>query len=392
MTMFEEMEPAFPTSEPPNDPTPKEPEETVEATYSEVEVTEPRALVPAAPATDHVIVGLGMLAKMDDAEFTAKLEMLKKGRDRVAEIQRSLMVEGVDFGKVPGIDRPFLHLPGAEALEKFYGFASEQRTTRILGDGVSTPPYAYRSDTLIHLGDLSGPVVASVSASCNPWESRYRYVNRSPTCPKCGREGLIRRKSPPPMAGKWNCPSWNNQGGCNAIFEPNDPTIEAGGKVENPDPWSLDETIIQIAQKRSYVAGIRRATGTSGLFTIDEDSPSVQQQSAAADVPSPSAPPDVKAGPEGVEVARGGKPELVTMQQISELSTLSKMNDMGPEGMARVVERVTGVPIDLGDETDRQVQSTIVVAALQRMKADDFGRVLHAIKTGEVPESTPEAE
>ena len=119
-------------------------------------------LVPVSDAS--VTVGLGALAMMSDDEFKAKIAMLKRGQERVREIQRSLMERGDDYGVVKGIDRPFLHLPGAEKLEKFYGFVTEQQTIRFIGDGVSSPHLSFRTDSTVHVGNLDGPVIAQVSA------------------------------------------------------------------------------------------------------------------------------------------------------------------------------------------------------------------------------------
>lgn len=386
---------------------PIEPEpEPVSGTVAEG--IEPERYLPAAysasPQTDHVIVGLGQLAKLPEAEFRETLRLLKVGRERVETIQKELMQEGTDYGKVAGIGRPFLHLPGAEVMEKFYGYVTEQRTVRIdgrraiikIGDTEAemgewlSPPVTYRTDSFVHLGDITGPVIAMVSATCNSWETKYRYRNVSPTCPECGRPDLIRRKNPPNLAGKWQCPAWGGKGGCNRVFEPNDERIKPGGKVENPDYADLDETLIQMSQKRSYVAAIRRATGTSGLFTIDDDSPSVQEQSNA------SAPEDFPTGEPPVEAVaaapaeRGGKQALASMAQIAEVGRISKEKDLGPVRIAEIIERVTGTAIDVG-EGDRRAQSTILLNAMKALSADNLGAVIQTLLTGEVPaeEATP---
>lgn len=348
---------------------------------------QPKAL--ARVETDHVITGLGMLAKMSDAEFDAKLEMLRKGRERVAEIQKTLMVEGVDYGKVKGIDRPFLHLPGAESLEKFYGLMAEQKVTRIDGTfdpavGWLSPPYAYRTDTLVHLGDIDGPIVAMTSGSCNVWESRYRYRNAKATCPKCGREGLIRGKPDGKLKGKWWCPG--REGGCNNTFEPNQTKedgsllVEPPGKVENTDFYDLDETIIQISQKRSYVAAIRRATGTSGLFTIDDDSPSVQQQAAEAGETDAAAPVIEAAAPIGVPIEPGARTSVATALQHQRLKVLAMEKSLNGAKIADILHNLFGLEVE--------PTGAAASAAARELSADQMGQLIHAIETGEMPTPT----
>ena len=336
-------------------------------------------LVPVSDAS--VTVGLGALAMMSDDEFKAKIAMLKRGQERVREIQRSLMERGDDYGVVKGIDRPFLHLPGAEKLEKFYGFVTEQQTIRFIGDGVSSPHLSFRTDSTVHVGNLDGPVIAQVSAVCNSWEAKYRYTWAKAKCPKCGREDMIKGKPDGKLRGKWWCPG--AKGGCNATFEAADPQIEAPGKIENPDPWSLEETLIQMSQKRSYVAAVRRATGTSGIFTIDDDSPSVQQQA------EPDRGDDERPEVENVTgqqaVQRGGRPDAPTPQQMSLLSSVSKEKKLGPDGIAAVITRLFDVPVMLPDGTRGEQGKWLWGYIEQGMSADQLGRVLETLDTSEVP-------
>lgn len=354
---------------------------------------EERAIVVAAPQImpqQHLMVGLGALAAMDEAEFNQKLDMLTRGQERLEAIVHRLLEKGVDYGNVPGIARPFLQLPGAEKLQNFYGYAIEQQAERVTGDGVTSAPLAYHVKSYVHLGDFTGPIVAMGYGEANSWEPKYRYVNRQPECPECGTR-LVKRKSPPNLAGKWNCPTWNNMGGCNAVFEPGDTRIEQG-KIENPDPYGLAETLIQIAAKRSFVAAIRRATGTSGYFTQDEDSPSVVAQSEGVPPPAePDAPVRVEAVTGAATVERGGKPAAPTTEQLRHLSVLSKERDLGPQGIEaaifKVFERDPKVP-----DGDRTAQSQALIAWINaNLTADELGLVIQRIAAMPVPakEATP---
>ena len=376
----------------------------VEASYidipPEVEAEERALVVSIAQAPQqHVVTGMATLAAMSDEEFTRAIEVMKKGQERVKVLQQSLMILGEDYGIIKGIDRPFLHLPGAEKLVNFYGLAARQEAERIVGtrapqkiggvevvtDEWLSPPLTYHVKTYIHVGSFDGPVVAMGYGESSSWEVKYRYMWAKPKCPSCGREGLVKRKSPPQMAGKWNCPSWKDMGGCNATFEANDPRV-AGGKVENTDPWSLAETLIQMAAKRSFVAAARRATGTSGLFTQDPDSPSVQQQ--AEPDRGDDERPEVEnvTGQQGVQ--RGGRPDAPTPQQMAQLSRLSKEKALGPEGIAAVVTRLFDVPVVLPDGTRGEQGKWLWGYIEQGMTADQLGSLLHTIDTGEVEAAT----
>lgn len=322
------------------------------------------------PATHHLIVGMGTLAAMGEAEFESKLAVMKKGQERIRIIQDQLLIAGEDYGKVQGISRPFLHQPGAEKLANFYGFAVRQEAERIPGDGIATPPLSYHVKSFVHLGDFSGPVIAMGYGEASSWEEKYRWRTAKPACPNCGREGLIRGRADGPLKGQWWCPG--REGGCNRKFEPG--VIPPAGKVENTDPYSLAETLIQMAGKRSFVAAIRRATGTSGLFTQDEDSPSVQAQSTETGTPI-DAEVVVTEGA-GVTTGRGASTEGPTQPQLAQLVRLSKEKDLGAPALASILGRLFGLSVA---ETGAAVS-----AAVKHLTAEQFGHLLHTIDTGEI--------
>jgi len=373
-----------------NDELPDEPDTTV----VEGEIVSERAIA-IVPPQHHVVVGMGTLAEMTEEEFETKLLIMEKGQERLRLIQERLLVQGEDYGRVQGIDKPFLHQPGAEKLANFYGLAVRQEAERIEGRkaiikiGESeqesgewlSPPFAYHVKSYVHLGNFDGPIVAQGFGEANVWEDKYRYRWENPKCPNCGREGLIKRKSPPNLAGKWNCPSWQNKGGCNAVFEPNDERIGVARKVEYENPYSNAETILLMAAKRSLVSSIRRATGTSGLFTQDEDSPSVRAQAGDAFGDDGEA-PKVENVP-NVVAAAGGKEALASTVQLRELVELSRERDLGAPGIAALLKRLFGK--DIG-ETQKAVSD-----AAKALTGDEIGKLLNAIRTGEVPEdpSTP---
>ncbi len=338
------------------------------------------AVVPAdIPPTHHLVVGMGTLAAMSEEEFNSKLETMQRGQERIRIIQDKLLKAGEDYGRVKGIDRPFLHQPGAEKLANFYGFAVEQIAERIPGDGVIAPPISYHVRSLVHLGDFSGPVIAQGYGESSSWEEKYRYRWATMTCPKCSHE-LIRRKSPPELEGKYQCPAWGGKGGCGSVFDPNDPTLPKAGKIENPDPWSMAETLLQMAAKRSLVAGVRRATGTSGLFTQDEDSPSVRQ-SAGSDEPE-SVPPTVEAGPIGITVGGvGAKSNEATQLQHDRFRKVAKEKGLGGVKVAALLERLFNMEV--------APNGVAASAAVKTLNGDQMGKLLQAMETGEVPEATP---
>lgn len=224
------------------------------------------------------------LALMSDDEFSTRLAALRKGRDRIVEIQRSLMDKDVDYGTIRGTPKPTLYKPGAEKLCDFYHFAADFRPERLTGDNVTSPALAYQTRCELHLGSLDGPVVAVGYGSANSWERKHRYRTGERACPACGSIGtLLRSKRGEP---EWFC--WAKKGGCGETFDINDPAVvsQAVGDVENPDPWDLDTTLLKMAEKRAHVDATLRATASSGLFTQDVE-----------DLPAPPEPPPAKPAP-----------------------------------------------------------------------------------------------
>lgn len=225
-----------------------------------------------AVATLPDTAGTLALASMSDAEFGTRLAALKRGRDRMATIQRELMDLDVDYGTIPGTPKPTLYKPGAEKLNDIYSLRADFIPERVIGDGVTVPTLAYQTRCELHLGTLDGPVVAVGYGSANSWERKHRYRRAERACPDCGVIGsLLRSKQ---GKAEWFC--WGKRGGCGKTFRLDDPKVvgQPLGDVENPDPWDLDTTLLKMAEKRAHVDATLRGCAASGLFTQDvEDAP-----------------------------------------------------------------------------------------------------------------------
>ena len=227
------------------------------------------------------------LASMSDAEFGTRLASLRRGRDRIATIQRELMDPDVDYGTIPGTPKPTLLKPGAEKLCDWYGLRADFIPDRVIGDGVTAPTLAYQTRCELHLGTLDGPVVAVGYGSANSWERKHRYRRAERACPDCGVIGsLLRSKQ---GKAEWFC--WSKKGGCGKTFRLDDPRVmgQALGDVENPDPWDLDTTLLKMAEKRAHVDATLRGTASSGLFTQDVE----DQVRPPSDEPPPPPEPTI---------------------------------------------------------------------------------------------------
>jgi hypothetical protein len=202
--------------------------------------------------------------------------------DKIREAMDNAMKEDVDYGKIPGTDKPTLLKPGAEKLAVM--FRLDVQTTHDEkwgpGDHLTVPAYTviYDAPTGTRLGRGEG--------MCSTRERKYAYRNEQRKCPTCGVAAIIKGKAE--YGGGWVC--FKKKGGCGAKFSDSAPEIEGQtvGEIDNPDLPDLWNTIIKMARKRAIVDAVLLVTGASALFTQDAE------HLPGADVP---ATPEAAQGP-----------------------------------------------------------------------------------------------
>ena len=211
---------------------------------NEIVVSNPNFLAPAASVNDMLAV------------YQAK-------KDFIDGILRS----GVDFGPIPGSDKPALLKPGAEKMVSFFGLSPVFEDIATVEDWTGEahggePFFYYRQKCKLHKGER---LIATADGSCNSWEKMYRYRNAERTCPQCGNASIFKSKNKP----EFYC--WAKKGGCGATFSLNDKRIteQEAGQIKNPDVSELTNTILKMAQKRALVAAVLIGTAVSDYFTQD---------------------------------------------------------------------------------------------------------------------------
>lgn len=256
----------------------------------EADVIDEEALAPLrrSPLAGSPIDGVTGLAELSDEEFREKLEALVKGRDRIELIKRTLMVESVHFGVVPGTPKPSLWQPGAQLLCMIFGLRARFEKQVEYGDGKTKPAVRCRTTCFLHLGDLSGPVIASGDGAASTWERKHRYRRGDRACPECGTLGSIIRGKPE-FGGGFVC--WKRKDGCGAKFEKTDRRIldQQIGDVENEDQDDLENTVIKMSEKRAYIGAVLRGTASSDLFTQDVENGDGPDDDGGR--PAPAGPP-----------------------------------------------------------------------------------------------------
>jgi len=181
------------------------------------------------------------------------------------------MRKGVDYGQIPGTPKPGLWKAGAELLRIWANLSVEMLVSAKTEETNPTAPFFfYTIETRLY--GRNG-LVGTGFGSCNSREARYAfrwiYENQLPST--LDKSTLQTRNSY--GRTQYRAPTPPEQ-----IFE-------------------LANTVLKMAQKRSFVAAILEVTGASRIFTQDtvEDIEPVQPTSAAKT--SQQSPPRTPAKP-----------------------------------------------------------------------------------------------
>jgi hypothetical protein len=240
--------------------------EVVETTAAEIATIDPdelaedvaRRLADRLPAPRP----LSALQAEDEMSVQALTERVRK----VEQIASEVMTEGIDYGRIEGIQKPTLFKPGAETLCLTFKLDPRFRTEKTWhGDGhLSVEAWC----TLVHI-PTGLSMATDVEGFCTSREERYAYRYAMRICPVCGKENIRLSKQ---EAGSYYC--WKKTGGCGATFHAGSPQAaeiagQAEGKVPNENLPDTYNTIVKMAAKRALVAAVLIGTAASRVFTQD---------------------------------------------------------------------------------------------------------------------------
>lgn len=185
--------------------------------------------------------------------------------NRIQEVLKEVMKKDVHFGIIPGCPKPSLFKPGAEKIAVTFRIAVKSEVQDLsYGD-----EKRYRVTCTAFA--LDGSVLGSSTGECSSDESKYRW--RAPVCDQEFEECDSDRKRE-----KW-------------IKTQQSPKKIKQIKTEAAD---LANTILQMADKRAYVAVVRKVTAASDVFTQDvEDLPEEVQAEIASQNATPAGKPVV---------------------------------------------------------------------------------------------------
>lgn len=208
------------------------------------------------------------------------VEGLLSIRKTVTEVLEKVLKKGVDYGLIPGTQKPGLWKPGAEKLCSVFRLAREISTTeRVLPDGHILYEAKVR---LVH--GPSGILVGEGVGVASSLEGRWGW--RSPVCPEEFAEaeaaGRARRK--------WKRGKKGERG-------------ERGERAYTvdqvrTDPEDVRQTLLAMSTKRAFVDATRCALAASDVFEAPEAAMAERDDDRTEEVYS-----SLPAGPEGLPFA-----------------------------------------------------------------------------------------
>lgn len=216
--------------------------------------------------------------------FNDAIVAYKERRDNIHRFISECFTEGVHYGSATGKEggKPSLLKPGAEDLLNFCNLVADPKTETFIGDGEQAPELRVVVRCEIHERDLSGPIVAVGVGAANSWETKHRYRSAKMQCPLCHQDAIIKSKAE--YGGGWYC--FPKSQGCGAKFPADDDRFGESNKAENPDPFDAENNLTKMAAKRAQLDGVLRATGTSSVFTQDQESTPTPTAKAIPAIPS----------------------------------------------------------------------------------------------------------
>ena len=170
------------------------------------------------------------------AQFVMEPAEARALDDQLRECMRAVLRENVDYGIIPGTDKPSLYKPGAEKLLQWFGFGHtmERTDTERDGDGKRLG-VTYRCTVIKGLPGQT-VVVASCEGYAGYDEDRYYTNVEDATAKEQANARRYKRDVNPLKCREYRAP-WN--------------------------------TLMKMAEKRALVGAAIQGTAASGLFTQD---------------------------------------------------------------------------------------------------------------------------
>ena len=179
-----------------------------------------------------------------DMEY--RLAEMQKELDIVQKFFQKMMIQGRDYGIIPGTDKPTLLKPGAEKLCNLYNLAPLIKDVK--EEKNSSIGFCHYVVIMSFVDKQTGTIVAEGVGEANTDEDQFKW--------------------------RW-VPDWKLPEGINTdTLEVRTGTTKDKReyrlyRMENKSLPSLWNTVLKRAKKRAFIDGTLTATRTSGIFTQD---------------------------------------------------------------------------------------------------------------------------
>lgn len=226
------------------------------------------------------------------------IEDAKNWYKEFVDFSKSILKKDLDFGEIPGTNKPTLYKAGAEKLRFVYGFGVEMELVKEIMD-LDRPfiKYTYRCIIV----SKSGQRLAECDGSCNSLEPKFGYlwktreelgagydvtglpvkttgknlsefefaITKSETTGQYGKPVEYWQKFKDAIAsGTAKKVDKKTKGDKSYVaYELNEAATVY--RILNPDVIGVDNTLMKMAQKRAFVGATLLATGASEFFTQD---------------------------------------------------------------------------------------------------------------------------
>lgn len=230
-------------------------------------------------------------------------------RSRLAVIQdvmRHVMVDGADYGVIPGTDKPTLYKPGAEKLCVTFRLSADNPVIE------SVPEYAndIRYRVQVPIRAANGALLAVGIGECSTGEEKYRW--RRPV-----HQNEFDNAAEDARRVKWqrNGDAWQQV------------------RVNPPD---VANTVLKMAHKRAYVHGVIMATAAGSIFTQDlEDLP----EGVAQDEPAGEKRPAIAQPQRKSQAAKPAGAGTVVTVEIKDIAKKDGQGANGPWTKTTITDR-----------------------------------------------------
>ncbi len=222
------------------------------------------------------------LALPDEGQFKADIQAI----NRFQQVVRANMVDGQDYGIIPGTQKPTLLKPGAEKIAKLLGLADHYLIEDKTEDWQAGFFRYLIKCRLVSVS--SGVVISEGLGECNSMESKYRWrwVGERDLPRGIDKTNLVSQVRTSRAGGRWT------------VY-----------RFDNEDIFSQVNTILKMAMKRALVSAALSAGRLSQIFTQDiedmaviREEPTPHISKAGSKTPVKSSPkPDLDQAEKGIE-------------------------------------------------------------------------------------------